>query len=59
MLRYSVLQQDELPEEIIEKIKYRVNRDSPEDKTRDFLKWMEAAKSEIFHLVSVVSFIAY
>ena len=41
-----------MPEELIEKVKYRVNRDSPEDKTRDFLKWMEGARKEIVHLVS-------
>ena len=40
---------------MIEKVKYRVNRDSPEDKTRDFLKWMEATKEEINHLVSVAT----
>lgn len=47
------MQQDEMPEELIEKVKYRVNRDSPEDKTRDFLKWMEGARKEIRHLVNV------
>jgi len=43
--------QDELPEEIIEKVKYRVNRESAEDKVRDFLNWMKAIKKEIHHLV--------
>jgi len=36
-------------------VKYRVNRESPEDKTRDFLKWMEGAKKEILHLVSMTT----
>jgi len=40
-----------LPEEIIEKVKYRVNRESAEDKTRDFLNWMMSVKKEIHHLV--------
>ena len=47
-----------MPEELIEKVKYRVNRESPEDKTRDFLKWMEGAKKEILHLVSVHTSVA-
>ena len=46
-----------MPEELIEKVKYRVNRDSPEDKTRDFLKWMEEAKKEIFHLVHKCNYV--
>lgn len=50
----SMLQQDELPDELIEKIKYQVNRDSPEDKNRDFLNWMKAAKKQILHLVCAV-----
>ena len=41
-----------LPDELIEKVKYRVNRDSPEDRTRDFLKWMKAVKREMSHLVN-------
>ena len=40
-----------MPEELIERVKYQVNRDSAEDKTRDYLNWMKAAKKEIFHLV--------
>ena len=39
---------------MIRKIKYRVNRNSPEEKTQDFLKWMEAAKNEITHLVNIM-----
>ena len=51
--------QDKLPEELKEEMKYQVNRDSPEDKARDFLYWMKAAKKEINHLVSVVIYILY
>lgn len=47
----NILWQDELPDELVEKVKYQVKRDSAEDKTRDFLKWMKAAKKEMFHLV--------
>ena len=48
-----------MPEELIEKVKYRVNRDSPEDKARDFLKWMEGAKKEILNLVSIIILSTY
>ena len=51
--------QDKLPEELKEEIKYQVNRDSPEDKARDFLHWMKAAKKEINHLVSKAIYILY
>ena len=44
--------QDELPEELIEKVKWNVSRDSAEDKVRDFLDWTEAVKTEIQHRVS-------
>ena len=44
--------QDELPEEIIEKVKWSVNRDSAEDKVRDYLAWMKAVKREVIHVVS-------
>ena len=39
---------------MITKIKYRVNRNSPEEKAQDFLKWMEAAKNEITYLVNTM-----
>jgi inositol 1,4,5-triphosphate receptor type 1 len=41
---------DELPEELIEKVKWRVNRDSAEDKVRDFLEWTKAVKREVQHV---------
>lgn len=44
--------QDELPEEIIEKVKWSVSRDSAEDKVRDYLAWMKAVKREVIHVVS-------
>lgn len=44
--------QDELPEEIIEKVKWSVNRDSAEEKVRDYLAWMKAVKREVIHVVS-------
>ncbi len=34
-----------------EKVKWNVNRDSPEDRLRDYLEWMEAAKRDIEHQV--------
>lgn len=46
------LVQDELPEEIIEKVKWSVSRDSAEDKVRDYLAWMKAVKREVIHVVS-------
>ena len=42
---------DELPEDIIEKVKYRVERDSPEDKLRDFIAWMVLVRKEVLYLV--------
>ena len=44
--------QDELREEVKEKLKWSVNRDTPEDKLIDFLQWMEAARRDIDHQVS-------
>ena len=44
--------QYELREEVIEKVKWNVNRDSPEDKLRDFLEWMKAVKRDTIHHVS-------
>lgn len=32
--------QDELRDEVRTKVKWKVNRQTPEDKLRDFLKWM-------------------
>ena len=37
---------------MIERVKWNVNRDSPEDKLRDFLEWMKAVKRDTIHSVS-------
>ena len=37
----------------MERVKWNVNRDSPEDKLRDFLKWMKAVKKETEHKVCI------
>ena len=34
-------------------MKWNVNRDSPEDKLRDFLKWLKAVNKETEHQVCV------
>lgn len=47
--------QNELREEVIEKVKWQVNRDSAEDKLRDFLEWMYAVKKDTLHHVSIYS----
>ena len=44
--------QHELREAVIEKVKWNVNRDSPEDKLRDYLEWMKAVKHDTMHHVS-------
>ena len=44
--------QDQLSEEMVEKVKWQVNRESAEDKVRDFLEWMKAIKGIVNHLVS-------
>lgn len=46
------LVQDKLPEEIKQKVKWSVGRDSAEDKVRDYLEWMKAVKREVIHVVS-------
>ncbi len=33
-------------------MKWNVNRDSPEDKLRDFLEWMKAVKRDTRHQVT-------
>lgn len=47
--------QNDLREEVIEKVKWQVNRDSPEDKLRDFLEWMYALKKDTLHHVRTSS----
>ena len=44
--------QHELREEVIEKVKWNISRDSPEDKLRDLLEWMKAVKRDTVHSVS-------
>ena len=51
-LLLDMFMQDDIPNEMIKKVKYGVNRESPEDKVRDFIKWMKAAKNEVVHLVT-------
>ena len=48
--------QDQLPEELVEKVKWQVNRESAESKVRDFLDWMKAIKGIVNHLVSSASY---
>ena len=48
-----IVLKDELPAEIIEKVKYRVNRDTPEDKLRDFMNWMVLVRKEVLYLVTL------
>ena len=44
--------QHELREEVVEKVKWNISRDSPEDKLRDLLEWMKAVKRDTVHSVS-------
>ena len=44
--------QDQLSEEMVEKVKWQVNRESAEDKVRDFLEWLKAVKGIVQHMVS-------
>lgn len=44
--------QDQLSEEMVEKVKWQVSRESAEDKVRDFLEWLKAVKGIVHHLVS-------
>lgn len=48
--------QDQLSEELVEKVKWQVNRESAENKVRDFLEWMKAIKGIVNHLVSSASY---
>ncbi len=51
--------QNELREEVIENVKWNVNRDSPEDKLRDFLEWMSAVKRDTLHHVRLELLLSY
>ena len=46
------MEQDKLSSEIKEKVKVNVSRESPEDKLRDFTKWMDSVKKEVKLFVS-------
>ena len=48
--------QDQLPEELVEKVKWQVNRESAENKVRDFLEWMKAVKGIVNHMVSSAAY---
>ena len=48
------ISQSELREEVVEKVKWQINRDSAEDKLRDFLDWMYALKEDTLHHVSLL-----
>ena len=39
---------------MIEKIKWNICHDSPEDKLRDLLQWMKAVKRHTLHSVSSI-----
>ena len=45
--------QHALREEVKERVKWMVNRDSAEDKTRDFLEWTKAVKNDTLHNVRI------
>ena len=44
---------DELREEIKEKIKWKIDRSSPEDKLLDLVRYAKAAKKDIEHQVQL------
>ncbi len=44
--------QDELRKELRTEVKWNVNRESPEEKVRDFVTWSKACKKDIDHQVS-------
>ena len=44
--------QDELSEDLVERVKWRVSRKSAEDKVQDFVKWMKAVSGIVHHKVS-------
>ena len=49
----SAVPQNTLSHNLVERVKWNVNRDSAEDKHRDFMKWMKAVKKETSHQVRV------
>ena len=42
----------------MEKVKWNISRDSPEDKLRDLLEWMKAVKRDTTHSVSLTKMVA-
>ena len=46
-----VVLQNTFSHNLVERVKCNVNRDSPEDKLRDFMEWMKAVKKEMGHQV--------
>ena len=46
--------QDELREEVKNEVKWNVDRDSAEEKVRDFVGWMKACKEDINHQVRLL-----
>ena len=46
-----VVLQNTFSHNLVERVKWNVNRDSPEDKLRDFMEWMKAVKKETLHQV--------
>ena len=51
-LAVAVTLQNKLREEVIENVKWNVDRDSAESKQRDFLDWALAVKKDTVHHVS-------
>ena len=47
----SASPQNTFREDLVERVKWNVTRDSPEDKLRDFMDWMKAVKKETIHHV--------
>ena len=46
---------DELRTELKEKVRWKIKRDSPEEKLKDFLKWMKSIKKTTDHQVASVA----
>lgn len=52
---YSLPLQDELSEEDKLTIENTIKRDSPEDKVKALLDWIDVVRKDVKHIVSVVS----
>ena len=44
-----------MSDELVERVTWKINRDSAEDKVRDFLDWMKAVKRDVKHVVSKIN----